>query len=326
MINISIVIPVYNAEKYIEKCINSILHQSYSNYEIILVDDGSIDNSSKLCDLYNEKYSFIKVVHTENSGPAAARKIGVENASGKYVMFVDSDDWLDFNMLLFCFDKMTEKDADIVCVGHKEVDEKGQIKSISKQNIAEIDMSSIEEMMFHLHGTRFFDSGPWAKLIRRSLFENIDFCEQVTIGEDYFMLLQLLEKSKRTILCQNALYNRCVRETSISRSGYSNRHKLAFEQYMKWRIYLLGKYPKLTKEVIGYHTEYEMAVITAMCRNRNYDKKIIKELSADLRKNLFILLKCRQTPISMRGSAVLIAYCAPIFIIIFRIIHVLTGR
>ncbi len=323
---ISVIIPLYNAERYIDKCIQSIQKQSYAEYEILLIDDGSVDNSSKICDLYSNKFENIRAIHTENKGPAAARKTGVENASGEYVMFLDADDWIDSDMLSFCYQKALAEAADFICVGHKEVSTQEQIKGISSQEYDEISMTETKEMMFHLHGTRFLDSGPWAKLIRRSLFQDIDFCEQVTIGEDYFMVLQLLEKSKKTVLCKEALYNRCIRETSISRSGYSIRHKSAFEQYMKWRLYLLDRYPSLSKEIIGYHTEYEMAVITAMCRNKNYDKQVIKELSADLRKNLFVLLKCKQTPISMRGSAVLIAYCVPLFILIFRVIHVLTGR
>lgn len=326
MKQISVIIPVYNAEKYLNKCIQSILEQSYKDFEIILINDGSRDTSGEICEKYAKEYKYITVVHTQNSGPAAARKKGVECASGEYITFVDADDWLDLEMLKFLESKAREKDADFVCLGHKEVDETGKVKMVSSQSFEELDITEATQMMLHLHGTRLIDSGPWAKLIKRSLFKDIDFCENVTIGEDYFMVLQLLEKSSKVVICKEPMYNRCMRTTSISRSGYSERHKRAFEQYMNWRMYLLDKYPALKTEITSYHTEYEMAVITAMCRNKKYDKMVIKRLVKDLKENLNIVLQCKKTPLYMRISAIMIAYCYPLFIVIFRIVHILTGR
>lgn len=326
MKQISIIIPVYNAEKYLDDCIRSLFGQTYNVWEIVLVDDGSTDGSGDMIDQYADKYKQIQAVHTENKGPAAARKKGIECAAGEYVMFVDADDWLDSTMLEFSVRKVQDTGADIVCLGHREVDEEGRTKSESSQEFEDLDMTKTVQMMRHLHGTRFIDSGPWAKLIRRSLFENIDFCENVTIGEDYFMVLQLLERAKRVVLCKAVLYNRCIRTTSISRSGYSERHRQAFEEYMKWRKYLLERYPQLKSEIVSYHTEYEMAVITAMCRNKKYDHAVIKNLVQDLRENQKIVLQSSRTPLYMKVSAVFIAYCYPLFILIFRCIHHLTGR
>ena len=326
MSQISIVIPVYNAGKYLENCIKSILRQSFQNYEVILIDDGSTDESGKICDHYAGKESHIRVIHTSNKGPAAARKTGVRAARGEYITFVDADDWLETEMLSFMIEKAELHQAQIVCLGHKEVDADGRVLSCTSQETELLEMTSAIQMMHHLHGTRLIDSGPWAKLIDRSCFESVDFCESVTIGEDYFMVLQLLEKADKVVFCKDPLYDRCIRKTSISRSGYSDRHKRAFEQYMKWRIYLLERYPELRTEIIGYHTEYELAVITAMCRNRKYDRVVIGCLVRDLRKNRKIIWQCAKTPLHIRSSAMLIAYCYPIFIVIFRGIHLLTGR
>ena len=326
MKQISVIIPLYNAEKYLDNCIQSILGQTYQEFEIVLVDDGSTDNSRIMVDCYAEKYQHVKVVHTENRGPAAARKEGIELAAGEYVMFVDADDWLDRRTLEYAMSRVEDRRADIVCFGHRERGENGQTKAVFAQDFDDLDMPEVKQRMVHLHGTRLIDSGPWAKLIRKTLFENIDFCENVTIGEDYFMVLQLLEKAENVVLCKEPMYNRCIRTTSISRSGYSERHRQAFEEYMKWRNYLLEKYPELGTEIIGYHTEYEMAVITAMCRNQEYDKVVIRRLVKDLRKNRRFILHCAKTPFYMKVSAVVIAYCHPMFIVIFRGVHLLTGR
>lgn len=326
MCQISAIIPVYNAEKYLENCIESILNQSYQDFELILVDDGSTDGSGKICDKYVFKDARIKAIHTKNRGPAAARRTGIEKAEGEFVTFVDADDWLERGMFVFAMEKLTERRVDIICMGHKEVDMHGDSRVTVSGYLEEQLVTQKPEMMRHLHGTRLIDSGPWAKLIKRDLFDGIDFCETVTIGEDYFMVLQLLEKANQIIICADALYDRCIRSTSISRSGYSKRHRMAFEQYMKWRTYLLDRYPELREEIIGYHTEYEMAVITAMCRNKQYDRNVIGRLKRDLRVNRKIVLKCSKTPVYMRGSALMIAYCPVLFIIIFRMIHILTGR
>lgn len=322
----SIIIPVYNAERYLENCINSIMQQSYQQFEVILVDDGSTDGSGLLCDRFDASFNQVSVIHTENRGPAAARQTGVQRAAGEYIVFVDADDWLDSDTLRFLMEKEKQTEADILCLGHKETDESGHILSVSKHERSELVLENVTEMMRHLHGTRYIESGPWAKLIKKTLFEDIDFCTDVTIGEDYFMVLQLLENARKIVLYEDALYNRCIRKTSISRSGYTHRHKKAFERYMQWRLYLLEKYPTIKKEIMEYHLEYELAVLTAMCRNKQYDRNVINQLQQDLRKNLCIIVRCGQTPVSMRGSAVLIAYCCPVFIILFRLLHVLTGR
>lgn len=323
---VSIVIPMYNVQNYIGKCLESILGQNYHDYEVILVNDGSTDGTQKICEKYIEQHQQFKLIQTKNQGPAAARKAGVKRAQGKYIMFLDADDWLDCNMLYITVAVAEAQKADMICTGHKEVNTKGHVKAIASQDKTEIVLTQRCQMMHHLHGTRILDSGPWAKLICRELFEGIDFCEHVTIGEDYFMVVQLLEKSQKVILYQETLYNRCIRSTSISRSGYTERHKKAFGEYMKWRRYLVEKYPELTEEITSYHLEYELAVITAMCRNQRYDKTTIRALSKDLREHLLTLLHCAKTPLSMKGSSVLIAYCPVLFIILFRILHVITGR
>ncbi len=326
MSQISVVIPVYNAGKYLNKCIDSILRQTYQDFEIILVDDGSKDDSGSICDAYKDKDERISAVHTENRGPAAARRTGVEIARGEYIVFADADDWIDKDMLSAMMLEIQTSCADIVCFMLKEVDEQGNVLSIKHVETERLEMTTRLQMMRNLHGTRLIDSGPCAKMMARILFENIDYCENVTIGEDYFMVLQIIERASKVVFCKKPMYNRCMRTTSISRSGYSERHKQAFERYMDWRMYLLDRYPELATDIISYHLEYEMAVITAMCRNRKYDRNVIRRLVGDLRRHRNIIVRCDKTPLYMKVSAVMIAYCYPLFIIIFRIIHLLTGR
>lgn len=119
--NISIIVPMYNVEEYIDKCINSLLNQTLKNTEIILIDDGSPDNSGKIADEYAKKYNNIKVVHQKNSGLGPARNTGLLHATGEYVGFVDSDDWVQESMYYNLFRKAKESNADIVFGGHRDV-------------------------------------------------------------------------------------------------------------------------------------------------------------------------------------------------------------
>lgn len=124
---ISIIVPVYNVEKYLPRCIKSLLDQTYKNTEIILVDDGSPDNSGKICDEYSEKYKNIKTFHKENQGLGMARNTGLEHATGKYVTFVDSDDWLDTDLLSKLYEYLVKYKVEAVIGSYKRVDRNGNI-------------------------------------------------------------------------------------------------------------------------------------------------------------------------------------------------------
>ena len=114
MCEISVIIPIYNVEKYLNKCVDSVINQTYKNLEIILIDDGSTNNSPKICDEYSEKYDFIQVIHQQNKGLGGARNTGIYAAKGNYLLFLDSDDTIHEELLKICYDKIEKYDCDIV--------------------------------------------------------------------------------------------------------------------------------------------------------------------------------------------------------------------
>ena len=111
---VSVIVPVYNGEKYLRKCIESIINQTYANIEIILINDGSTDNSGVMCDSYAHSDNRIRVIHTQNNGPAAARNIGIENSKGEFVFFVDADDFIENNALNLLVENYNQYKADII--------------------------------------------------------------------------------------------------------------------------------------------------------------------------------------------------------------------
>ncbi len=124
---VSVVVPVYNVEQYLEKCIESIINQTYEDLEIILVDDGSTDVSPSICDKWKDLDSRIIVVHKENGGLSSARNAGLEVSSGEYIMFEDSDDWLESDIIEKCVEKIEEEESDLVIFGYRKVNEEGLI-------------------------------------------------------------------------------------------------------------------------------------------------------------------------------------------------------
>lgn len=326
MSKISVIIPVYNTEEYLPRCIESVINQTFEDWELLLIDDGSKDGSGSICDRYAGQDRRIRVIHHENQGPAASRESGIKNCQGDLVMFVDSDDWLDVDMLKIMYEQMEASGAGIVCCVFQNITAEGKIShpQLFKEDV--IDCRTAKECIYHMHHTRYLTGSPCTKLFHRELFDGIDFCSGVTIGEDYAMIVQLVEKAQRVRIISKELYYRYVRKGSISHGGYTKRHRQAFDNYMKLRRKLIERYPELAPDIIAFHTEYEMAVLTAMCRNDHYDDEVIEKLKRDLRIHIKNTLHHPQIPLYMKGCAVLIAYAHPVFIFLFRILYRVTGR
>lgn len=213
---ISIIIPVYNTEKYLARCVESVLVQTYTDLDIILVDDGSTDSSGRICDEYALYDSRIRVLHKENGGLSSARNAGLEAATGKYVGFVDSDDYIspDFYELLITAlgDKMTA----IANAGYVRVDEKGNTRPSCVPHTGNEDITPLslaKELMLHLG-----DVSVCTKLFPAELLHGVYFNEE-KLNEDLLFLLGILSKIESVHFTGAPVYYYFVRSDSIS-SGY----------------------------------------------------------------------------------------------------------
>lgn len=208
---ISIIVPVYNVQEYLKNCINSILNQSYKNIEIILVDDGSTDESSSICDLYVKKDNRIKVIHKENGGLSDARNVGIKSARGKYITFVDSDDYLDENYVKALYILITENNSDIACSRMKKTDSLND-KIINKNEKINIynSIDAIKEILYQ----RNIDNSAPSKLFKKDLFENILFPVGYAF-EDLDTMYKLFLQANKIVSTTNNYYLYYQRQGSI---------------------------------------------------------------------------------------------------------------
>ncbi len=194
MPKVSVIVPVYNASKYLNKCLETLVNQTLDDIEIIAINDGSSDNSLDIMMEYQSKYSSkIKIVNNQNNGIGKTRNIGIEMATGEYLTFIDSDDYIDTNMLLNCYNYASSNDLEIVVCNYYEVNEKDN--AITKKIIEPFDICNLNdrpELLFKINAS------PWNKLYRRSLFDNTSmrFPEQLKY-EDMGLVLILLHQAKR---------------------------------------------------------------------------------------------------------------------------------
>lgn len=222
---VTFILPVYNAENTLRRCLDSILKQTYCDYEVIIVDDGSIDNSGKICDSYSLNDNRFRVVHKENAGVASARQLGVSLATGEYVIHIDSDDWIESNMLS---DMMNEiSDADILVSDYYYNTKHGQTY------VRQVDCTTSEELLEKIIKGEVFGS-LWHKLIRRNLYQNIKFNTDLTFCEDQLLLFKILTTYQcKVINLHKAYYHYECNDGSITqrtdREYFDN--KIKYEDY-----------------------------------------------------------------------------------------------
>lgn len=214
---ISVIIPVYNIEKYVAKCINSILVQTYTNLEILLIDDGSTDNSGKICDDYAKRDTRIRVIHQVNQGLAEVRNVGIREAKGEYVQFVDGDDWIDPETIGTCYTLSQEYNADIVCFRYVHEYENGK-QSYENNNYDHSPLlMNTSEALSAVLLPQYVDVSSWNKLIRKELFRGIEYPVGKT-GEDGYTTYKFVAKAERILITSNVFYHYFKRDGSISRS------------------------------------------------------------------------------------------------------------
>lgn len=249
---ISVIVPVYQVEEYLEKCIESIINQTYKNLEIILVDDGSKDNCASICDRYQKRDNRIIVIHKENGGLSSARNAGLDIATGELVTFVDSDDYIEEDMLTVLHSNLEENMCDIsVCFWKEVFGDESQTDKITKrkkQHSVEC-MDKIEAMkkMLYQRGT---DSCAWGKLFKMSLFEEVRFPISM-IYEDIAIMYSVFDKAEKVVFTDYPGYGYLQRNTSIMKERFSENKMSLITFAEDNERFIKEKYPMLLNAAVS---------------------------------------------------------------------------
>ena len=278
---ISVIIPVYNVKAYLDRCILSVINQTYKNLEIIIVDDGSTDGSGELCDEYQQRDKRIKVLHKKNEGLSSARNCGLDIAKGSYIGFVDSDDYIMEDMyesLVACM----EKGIDFACCGtiyvHEEQKNRrsvGYVKASGKTTFTNVE--AIEELLLH----RYISFSAWDKLYRKELFDGLRFPFGRT-SEDLPVVYEIIKKSKKVVNIGKAKYFYCCREDSISRRDFYYRRidYVLFAAEICKDVH--KSYPQFALQADALYIQYVAYMIEHIraCKNRvpyqNIERRLVK--------------------------------------------------
>lgn len=270
-IMVSVIVPVYNVEPYLKKCLDSLVNQTYKNYEVLLVDDGSTDSSGKMCDAHAEKYSQFKVFHKVNGGQSDARNYAAPYIRGSYVTYVDSDDYVEPNYLECMVDALDGSKADMVTALYW-MEYPNRLKAVTApyDKIIFTPERALEEMCYE----RKIGTSPWGKLIAVSVIKKFPF-PKGKICEDLATIYKMIGESNQVISIGKPLYHYVQRKGSTMHSGWRNSWWDVIEASSQLLEYVDRNYPKAHAAAVHRYFFSVNEFFVRACREKNYGELIM---------------------------------------------------
>ncbi|MBK0074660.1 glycosyltransferase [Bacillus sp. S56] len=297
---ISLIIPVYNAEKFLPRCLDSVKNQTYNDLEIILVNDGSTDYSGLICDEYAQKDKRFTVIHKENGGVSSARNIGLDVASGKYIGFVDPDDWIETNMFENLYHLIEKNKADIVACGYIRETVDGII--LNKNIESDVKILNKEEALNTILNPNGFRGFLWNKLFSVDVLnkdfkmyfdENIHFCE------DLLFCCQAVSNSRNIVYDSTPYYHYIIHSNNASQSQFSLKKLTALTALINIINLLNTKEGVEIEEYKNYYMHMNISLLMNGMQEERLEKENYKELKGNLYRfkisdltNKFVKLSC----------------------------------
>ena len=303
---LSIITPVYQVEQYLPQCLDSILAQTYPHYELILVDDGSKDRSGEICDEYAKKDGRIRVIHTENRGAGAARNTGFAHATGEYVVFVDSDDYISENMIERLYMTIHKSKYDLVVCNFLRAYPDG--KNDFTTQFPDMEISG-REVLAHWKTQKNYGLGtvPWSKIIRKSILDQVKFPEGKYF-EDEFFSDQLFLRCDRVRVIPDSLYVNRVRTSSTMNSQKTRNYLDLIDAFQaRIELYLEQSLPvdEVYKILIYLLEPYSKC---ASARFQGQDRERLRQARVFIRKTSWLLMK-KELSLVKKGSLLAIGVC-----------------
>lgn len=315
---VSVIIPAYNIEKYISRCLDSIIAQTYNNLEIIVVDDGSKDQTAEILDDYQKRDSRIIVIHKENGGVSSARNQGLDIAKGDYIGFVDGDDLIKPNMYEVLVKLLEEENADIAHCGYQMVfpDRVDYYYNTGRRKI-----QTTQEGLKDLLSGKMIEPALYNKLYRKELFNNIRLDEKIRINEDLEANYHLFKKSKKSIYYDLPLYHYMIRNSSATKTNtIIRRYEDPFQVLSG-----IKDDSKNNEEIYEIAYGRYIYLLMAICRMNTQEKEYQKRKRNLLKKEMKTKEFKKFIPQKLRCMSYLSSYCPGIMKIIYKIYDLKTG-
>ena len=301
---ISVIIPVYNVENYLERCLQTVISQTYSNLQIILVDDGSTDSSGELCDQWAKKDTRITVVHKANGGPSSARNAGLDVATGNYIAFVDSDDWIEKDMFESLLKCMKESNTKIARCGIGRVEEFEVHDAMNASSSSYCLMNLVEA------ASTVWENGFMCnKLFSAELFQNepcIRFDSNIKYGEDQLVLLDCLVKCGDMADMTDVKYNYFINPNSLTGVEF-NLNKITTTIGFKHMCEVCDEHIPVLSDL--FKSKYYSVCVGFLLQKKTRKSKEHKAaLSSELRKNLKEILKLHNMSVKFKLAAAILSF------------------
>ena len=289
---ISIIIPIFNVEDKLNKCIQSVINQTYSNLEIILVNDGSTDNSFKICKEFENSDNRIKLISIENNGVSNARNIGIKNAKGKYIGFVDSDDYIDNDMFEILYSNIEDNDADLSIIGYQiETINKKIIKNTNLNQYKKIEIMTQSQAYEKILDKNSFQGYCWNKLFKSELLKDILFDVNIYICEDLLFVCEYLKKCKTIVYDSKNSYHYIYYPNSSWNMEYSPKWATILESYNR----IINIYKNLDKNleslIIYTYFKVNCNLKYKIKKSKGKDYVILREIENNIKENYKFIIK-----------------------------------
>lgn len=311
---ISVIVPVYNVANYLEECVCSIIKQTYQAWELILVDDGSTDDSGKLCDIFAEKNRKIKVIHQENKGVSVARNTGILNATGEYLMFIDADDWVEPLMLEQMINVITETGSD-ACYCDRYYKDESKIQILLSEDFPnEVDAKEI--MRRHLHYG--FLASTWLGLIDRRKTKDCMFDTEIHTLEDWEYNFRAISCMDKISILKKPFYHYRTVEGSASKSSLNAKKLSCLLIPEKVNDYIRKNNLPCIEEA-KYVPVFLINHLLVILANNEYRKVESRQLKIEARKQLLYVWTGKNIPVRQKIYISMCAVSPRIFCVVYRL-------
>lgn len=321
----SFIVPVYNTEKYLVQCLNSILSQSFKDFEVLLIDDGSTDSSPKICDEYSKEDQRIKVIHKKNEGVSIARQVGIENSTGEYVTFVDSDDWVSTELLSSFHRIIKNYSPDVVCCDYIDSNNVKHISNIRKgfYNKNQI-ITELYPILIHGVNNQSFPPMLWSKAFKRNLYKKNEVKNvKIVMGEDGACVRPCIYNSNSIYYSDNFLYFYRINDNSVTQrisplpwdgpylvSSHLKNHINYYEYDMEAQIFRYTIHALFNVAISQFGKKLSYTKISREIRN-NISKRAYREAAEKC--NFTNSISCKIAKISIKYKLVGVMYLAYIY-------------